>query len=273
MNLIAGRHWLSALVLLCLVALGLGQAWAQDAGASKAASSDQGPALLSALAESSFRDKEAAIDAIAESGDERARRWLESFAEGKLARVKDSGAIVVVLENRGRNWPVADALTLEPAGEISRRELDRVSINNSLRGYLDSTLALIDLRVDDPAQRLAAARDLLGEVEAEAVKSLGELAAAESDPEVAATLEQAIAIARVEQGDVAAVEALSGSLNGQARAALMQASRSDDVALAEAAQAALAESEQALKLNRAAETLYFGLSLGSVLVLAAIGLA
>ena len=66
--------------------------------------------------------------------------------------------------------------------------------------------------------------------------------AAESDPEVAATLEQAIAIARVEQGDVAAVEALSGSLNGQARAALMQASRSDDVALAEAAQAALAES-------------------------------
>lgn len=273
MNLIAGRHWLSALVLLCLVALGLGQAWAQDAGASEAASSDQGPALLSALAESSFRDKEAAIDAIAESGDERARRWLESFAEGKLARVKDSGAIVVVLENRGRNWPVADALTLDPAGEISRRELDRVSINNSLRGYLDSTLALIDLRVDDPAQRLAAARDLLGEVEAEAVESLSELAAAESDPEVATTLEQAIAIARVEQGDVAAVEALSGSLNGQARAALMQASRSDDVALAEAAQAALAESEQALKLNRAAETLYFGLSLGSVLVLAAIGLA
>ncbi|MDX1467564.1 MAG: urea ABC transporter permease subunit UrtB, partial [Halomonas sp.] len=63
------------------------------------------------------------------------------------------------------------------------------------------------------------------------------------------------------------------SLNGEVRAALGSAARSDDPALAEAAQAALADIEQKLRLNRGLETLYFGLSLGSVLVLAAIGLA
>ncbi|RMF15830.1 MAG: urea ABC transporter permease subunit UrtB, partial [Gammaproteobacteria bacterium] len=44
-------------------------------------------------------------------------------------------------------------------------------------------------------------------------------------------------------------------------------------ASARAATQALAATEQKLKLSRTAETLYFGLSLGSILVLAAIGLA
>ncbi|MBY6029895.1 urea ABC transporter permease subunit UrtB [Halomonas sp. DP8Y7-1] len=276
MNTTAWRYWLKALLLVSLVALGpcaLGQdnAAAQDTSATP--EEDAGRELLQALAEASFREKEAAIDAIAASGDTRARGWLESFAEGKLAQVKDSGDIVVILANRGRQWPVADALTMEEAGEVSRRELDRVAINNRLRGHLDSTLALLDLRVDDPAQRLIAAKALLGDVDTEVVESLSELAQNESDPEVAATLTQAIAIHRLEQGDSAAVADLAGSLNGQVRAALMQASRSEDAVVADAASAALADIEQSLKLNRAAETLYFGLSLGSVLVLAAIGLA
>ena len=83
-------------------------------------------------------------------------------------------------------------------------------------------------------------------------------------------LTNALAIYQVEQGDVEAVATLSGSLNPTVRAALNNAVNSDDPALAAAAEEALASIEQKLKLNRAAETLYFGLSLGSVLVLAAI---
>ncbi|BBI54382.1 hypothetical protein HORIV_68030 [Vreelandella olivaria] len=55
--------------------------------------------------------------------------------------------------------------------------------------------------------------------------------------------------------------------------ALSRAANSDDPVVANAAAASLAGIEQQLKINRGLETLYFGLSLGSVLVLAAIGLA
>lgn len=256
---LAGLLWLSAAPAL--------------AAGEVASGADPGRALLVELAEANYSGKIKVIDAIVASGDNRSRRWLESLADGKLQRLKDNGDFVIVLGNRGRQWPVADALTFEGAGKVSRRELERVRINNALRGYLDATLALFDLRVDDPQARLAAARDLIGEVDESSAEPIARLLAEESDPEVAATLELALAIQRLDQGGVEAVEVLAGSLDSRARAALSQAARGDDPELAAAASQALAEIEQMLKLNRAAETLYFGLSLGSVLVLAAIGLA
>ncbi|GEN22362.1 branched-chain amino acid ABC transporter permease [Halomonas cupida] len=270
MGMFSAGRGLVGLVLAGLLWLSAGSAL----GASEASSApDPGRGLLTELAEADYNGKKAVIDTIVASGDERSRRWLESLADGKLQRLKDSGDFVIVLRNRGREWPVVDALTFEDAGEVSRRALDRIRINNALRGYLDSSLALFDLRVDDPQARLVAARDLIGEVDESSVEPIARLLAEESDSDVVTTLELALAIQRLDQGDVEAVEVLAGNLDSRARAALSQASRSDDPTLAAAASEALTSIEQVLKINRAAETLYFGLSLGSVLVLAAIGLA
>lgn len=263
---------LKQLLMACLLTLpALVQAQASD---------EQAQSLLQQLADASYAEKGRIINEIAGSGDERARQWLEAFADGKLARVEEdtdvapADTFVIVLGNRGRDWTVADALTGDEIGEISRRNLDSIRINNALRGELDGILSVIDLKVDDPEQRLAAARGLRGSVDEAMVENLSELMAEEENNSVKAALEEAIAIYRVEElGDVDAVETLSGSLNSQARAALNAASRSNDAALAKAANEAMVSIEQKLKMNRAAETLYFGLSLGSVLVLAAIGLA
>ncbi|NVD36440.1 urea ABC transporter permease subunit UrtB [Marinobacter lutaoensis] len=259
-------RWLRRLILACLLLVpALATAQVADADAQQ---------LLTALAESSFAGKKAVIGRIAGSGDERARRWLEAFADNKLARLESSGRFVIVLSNRGRNWTLADALTGEPLGEVSRRDVDTIRINNSLRNELTSVLSVLDLKSPDPASRLAAARALRGKVDEGLAERLPGLMADESAPAVHQALEEALAIYRVaEQGDVQAVATLSGSLNSEARAALRNATASDDPVLAQAATRALERIEQKLKLNRAAETLYFGLSLGSVLVLAAIGLA
>ncbi|MDT9121060.1 hypothetical protein RSW84_26835, partial [Escherichia coli] len=80
-------------------------------------------ALLTALDVDSYRDKGEAITAILQSDDERARDWLQALLDGRLQRT-DDGRFVLVLDNRGRDWPVADALTNEPLGEMSRRDLD-----------------------------------------------------------------------------------------------------------------------------------------------------
>ncbi|MBC7184706.1 MAG: urea ABC transporter permease subunit UrtB, partial [Marinobacter sp.] len=69
--------------------------------------------LLTTLADASFAEKRQVVNRIADSGDERARYWLESFAANKLGRIESSGQFIVILENRGRDWTVEDALTRE----------------------------------------------------------------------------------------------------------------------------------------------------------------
>ncbi len=133
-------RFLSGLLCLCLLC-GLPLAvQAQD---------DPGQALLDPLATASYAEKGEAIEAIIESGDARSRRWLEALLGGKLQRHKNTGRFVVVVENRGRNWPVVDALSFEDAGEMSRRDLDRIGINNALRGQLQGALAVLDLHADE----------------------------------------------------------------------------------------------------------------------------
>ncbi|KMQ76043.1 urea ABC transporter permease subunit UrtB [Marinobacter subterrani] len=257
---------LSQLLLICCLL------WPAVASAQVADSEAQ--QLLTTLADASFAEKRQVVNRIADSGDERARYWLESFAANKLGRIEASGQFIVILENRGRDWTVENALTRENLGEISRRDLDTIRVNNALRTELESILSVIDLKSPDEDNRLTAARALKGSVDDTLAERLPELIDAEQSESVQADLIEALAIYRVEeQGDVAAVATLSGSLNSQARAALLTAMRSDNPELVAAAEAAMERIDQKLKLNRAAETLYFGLSLGSVLVLAAIGLA
>ncbi|RUR31398.1 urea ABC transporter permease subunit UrtB [Vreelandella nanhaiensis] len=228
--------------------------------------------LLEALDVDSYRDKGEAITAILQSDDERARDWLQALLDGRLQRT-GSGRFVVVLDNAGRNWPVEDALTHEPLGEMSRRELDRIGINNALRNQLRSAIAVVDLYSPSVERRRISAERLLGEVDGELVEPINELIAEEDDSQVRTRLTQAVAIYRAEQGEMEGVEALTGSLHPRARVALGRAAHGDDPVVADAARNALASVEQNLKINRGIETLYFGLSLGSVLVLAAIGLA
>ncbi|MBL1379334.1 urea ABC transporter permease subunit UrtB [Zobellella iuensis] len=237
-----------------------------------AAQVDAGQALLEALDARAFSAKSEAVDAIVASRDPRARDWLAALLDGRLQRGKEDRRFVLVMSTGGRQWPVVDALSHEPLGTLGRRELDRISINNSLRNQLRSTLAVLDLHADDPALRRASAERLLGEVDAELAPTLAVLIPEEADGQTRRRLTQALAIHRLEQGDISAIETLAGSLHSRVRIALNRAAAGDGE-LAEAARKALAGIEQNLKLNRAAETLYFGLSLGSVLVLAAIGLA
>src|SRR5690554_1094518 len=257
---------LAGLILAGCLALGPMAATAQ-------VQDDTAQALLQRLVEASNAEKTEVLKQISESGDERARGWLEAFAAGKLATVKDTGATVIVLNNVGRNWQIASALNGENLGELSRRDLDTVRVNNALRSEVDGIFSVIDLTVANPDTRLAAARNLLGEVDSVLAGRIEQRLQAEESAAVRTMLANALAIHHLEQGDITAVETLSGSLNSHARAALNNATNSDDPALVAAAEEALESIEQKLKMNRAAETLYFGLSLGSVLVLAAIGLA
>ncbi|HAZ98874.1 MAG TPA: urea ABC transporter permease subunit UrtB, partial [Halomonas sp.] len=191
------RRFLS-LGLLCLMLLGT--AVSAQAQSSSSTPDDQAAlALLTALDVDSYRDKGEAITAILQSDDERARDWLQALLDGRLQRT-DDGRFVLVLENRGRDWPVADALTNEPLGEMSRRDLDRIGINNALRNQLRSAIAVVDLYSPNVERRRTSADRLLGEVDGELADTLEPVIADAEDEYVRTRLAQAVAIYRAEQG-------------------------------------------------------------------------
>ena len=140
---------LARMVLAVCLALGATLANAQ-------AQTNAPEALLKRLVEAGQAEKTDLLKALSETGDERARGWLEAVRDGKLAMIEDTGALVIVVNNRGRNWQIADALTGEDLGEMSRRDLQNLRVNNALRADIEGILSVIDLTVADPGQRALA---------------------------------------------------------------------------------------------------------------------
>ena len=229
-------------------------------------------ALLQALDTDDFDAKAEAARAIAASDAAQKTRWLEALLDGRLGRERRGERFYIITDDSGREWPIIDAITFEEAGTGSRRSVDAFRINNALRTQLQGLIASLSLDEGDEATRLEAAKRLIGEVDAQSVDAVATQLDNEESPEVRAELETALALYRVEQGDAAALETLRGDLDTRVRNSLATIAASD-APIAAAAGETLAGIEGKRAWYECGQTLFFGLSAGSVLVLAAIGLA
>jgi urea transport system permease protein len=246
-------------------------AWGQSLQAGEGAFEQ----ALSQLSERSLKTKASAAEAIAASGDERALTVLQGLLIGEVFYRKSDKRIVFA-EKFGGGYRIQDVLTGDDLGEAGRREVKKVGINNSMRRQLRGAIAGLTLTSSDQQVRLRAVREMMGDPES--VAALRAARETEKDQQVREALNLAISLADLgseEKGiRLAAVAALSGSLEQEVRNALTRLAESDpDNEVKAAARGALDQIESRLKLNANLETLFFGLSLGSVLVLAAIGLA
>jgi len=234
-------------------------------------------AVLPQLTERSFKVKEQAVSDIAASGDPRAAELLKALLAGDLTSRKADDRIVLA-ERVGKGYRLTDALSGEDLGDVDRRGVKRITINNRMRVAIRAAIATLTLASPDPEKRRAAAAEMIGRDDADTVAAMRAQLVQEADAEVRELLTIGIAIAELGDADSAvrlrAIDALGGSLYPQARNVLT--ALLDDEPEAEvraAAKQALDDIDALIAVNRAAETLFFGLSLGSVLVLAAIGLA
>jgi urea transport system permease protein len=255
---------LRALLLAACLALS-GAAWAAlDASA------------VSALASDDSDERVAAISALAASGEPRARQILKALSEDGLYTTKDkTGAIRVVLEESG-TW--VDAASGAPIDSASER--DAINTNNRLRGALDAALAAFDLSSPDVPTRLAAAEALQGADDAALLPAIEAALARESDTRVRERLANARAALGLRAPEaaqrLAAVRALADSDSPQVRQMLserLDPANEPDAAVRAAAQTTLAEIAQRLRKYELLNSFFSGLSLGSILLLAAIGLA
>jgi urea transport system permease protein len=247
------------------------------AAALSAAKADDFAALVGGLAGDSFTDKEKAVRALGVQGDPRAVSVLKALTDGRLLRAADG--VIVVSDTAGRTTRLRDAVTGEEIAGVDPESFARIIVNNRLRGAIEGALAALTLFSTDPAARLAAAQDALRHPSAGEAALLEKAIAAEQDPDIRAAMQLSLSAARLVSGTkeerLAAIRALGTTTDPQIKNLLdeFRSAPDTDIELQRAAGAALASIGNRLRLVSIAANLFQGVSLGSVLLLAAIGLA
>jgi len=239
---------------------------------------------LEDLRSSSFATKGGAIAKIADGGSPRALPILNALQAGRLFVRTTDGVFVIAPDDEPAS-PVADARTGADLGTIDRAELKKIGINNQMRGAITTAMARLSLSDPNPKFRKAAVESLMTSVNDETLPMLRDALAAEKDAAVKSALATAIALADVASPEPAtrraAVDVLAGSVHPEVRNKLQALTENDeagaprepDAEVREAATTALGRIDRIRAAYGLVETVFFGLSLGFVLVLAATGLA
>ncbi len=156
----------------------------------------------------------------------------------------------------------------------------KLRLNNRLRGLLANVQASQQLLAEEPARRLAAARQLQKSAKPAQLELLNARVAGEQDEAVRAALALALANLQLVDADpqvrLKAVRLLGESGDPQARtrlAGVLADGAESDAAVRTAAETSLVQVERRLLIGELLGQAFSGLSLGSILLLAALGLA
>lgn len=245
--------------------------------ATAAAEDDQARAVRQLLQSKKFSDKAQAIERLVADGSPQARQMLQALLDSRLFYVKKTGQIVFADQQDG-GYRITQVDDGEPLGLVKKRQVRKISLNNKLRREIRGALAVMDLRDPDAGKRLEAVNQMLDRPEAGHGELLRPLLQSERDGRVREAMGIVLALADLQQPDrqrqIAAVEALDGSIHPAVRNTLQRVKQhTEDKALSAVIDKALGRIDGKLQVYSLLENLFFGLSLGSVLVLAAIGLA
>jgi len=237
------------------------------------AHAQQADDAVAALAGTSFDSIRRGVEALALSGHPRAAVVLVALQSGRLMVRSDR-----VLFIRQDDASFTNAVTGVPAPDVTAPALKPVRVNNAVRGAVEAALGSLRLFAPDPATRAQAAEAVFKARDPAALPALNRALAQERDPSVKRRMEQAHAAATLFSADASEADRLSAvsvlRARGDIEARSVLASLSGQPALvAEAAAEAITGIDRVLQLWSILQSVYYGLSLGSVLLLAAAGLA
>ena len=235
--------------------------------------------VLSALPQASYAEKGEIVNKLAGMHGPGIKKLLSAMLEGSVyARAADGRIFIVKSVDAG--FELTDPLTGKSAGTVPTDGYDAIGVNNALRRTLRTAIARFDLDDPDPPVRKAAVVEMLRSLDDSTIELLGERLKVEHDATVRSEIEIGLELSDLENGTVpkrlAAIDQLAKSLNSDVYnrlAALTDPTAESDASVRAAAAKAVRHIDSWRKFYGALETLFFGLSLGSVLVLAAIGLS
>jgi urea transport system permease protein len=240
--------------------------------------------ILSGLTAKSFNDKQQVISSLAGFDHKQSLNVLKQLLDGKMYyRKSDKQLFIIQLD--GKQASIYDPLTIELIETLPKKKLKKVGINNKLRGRLKRAIAELSLSDSDPKVRKHAVSAIMSTVD-EGISELimGRLEV-ETEQSVRDELSAALNIYRLSSTDetevLNAVKYLSTSLHSETRVALKELQgKTTQLPVTDSTTKLLTHIEDSLydiqssvNFYKQIENIFFGLSLGSVLLLAAVGLA
>lgn len=231
---------------------------------------------LSKLAADDNDAKVAVVKYLTSHPSPEAQAVLNAMTDDAL--YQDHGRLLIVRDDKA-----IDAATLQPLGPVPD-SAESIIVNNRLRGAVEGALSAFRLFSKDLATRLTAARNVKQDPRPEQLPLIQQALAKETNKEIREDLLLAQASIQISSPDeaerLAAVKILGATNNLEVRTKLAAMLIQNNGQYNEASPVVRAAAQQALKsidlrisLARAAASLFSGLSLGSVLLLAALGLA
>ena len=248
-----------------------------------AATSSEAPSaadLVAELATANYRKKVEIVEALAASGEPFVERILIALSEGALFVETATGRVVIGAPGDDEGGTsVIDPITGAPIGTMLEDDLKKIRINNRVRVALRGALARISLFAEDEKKRLAAAEEAVKSADPAALDLINAAYDQEESPRVKKRLAESKAAIELKntaapaQTRLDAIDVLENRGDTLAKAILTNVAEDQDADVAAAATRAIEKIERNIAYWNIGQNAWYGLSLASVLLLAATGLA
>ncbi len=230
---------------------------------------------LAGFTTDSFSDTADAVDAVVASGNPLAIQVVHALKEGRLQFSASAKKVFI----KTTDDTLLDAATGQPVTAGVPDDTDNVRLNNRLRNVLAAAIGGLTLMAPEPGRRMDAAQSVFKSRDASLLPALDKALTAENNARVRKAMNEARAAITLGSEDtpaadkIAAIEIIRDRGDQDSLALLDNIPANAPADVRAAAAAAKAKIERTLAIWNTVQNLWYGLSLGSVLLLAAIGLA
>lgn len=241
--------------------------------------------LVNELPSTKLKGMPELVDSMALLDDVRLLPVYEHLLEGKLYYIKSSRQVIFLGEKEDDLYTATGVLDGKEMDGLGSRQIRKVRVNNKLRKQLRRHIAKLTLFSEDADVREAAIDNLMRDLSSENIGLLTEAREVEQVSTLNDQIDVALNVALLDSESVEtrrrAIAELSGALHPVVRNRLREILEKDengkyieqDLKTLAMASSALRSIEGRLQYFAVVERILFGLSLGSVLLLAAIGLS
>ena len=199
---------------------------------------------------------------------------LQALLNAKLYYIKSNKQVVLIQKN-GAKLDAFNYISGERIQTFSKRKLKKITINNKIRGIIKTKLSLFALTSNDASQRLKAVENMYDKLDGESLNVLADLITKETDEKVKEAMTMAVHIGNLQSStksiQLNAIKQLDGNTHPQVKQNLLKI-QTNDREITKSIDESLRSIEQKITIYESLQTLFFGLSYGSILVLVAIGL-
>lgn len=268
-------------VLLCCVVFWHSTLYAQNTAVNTESALSE---LTQQLPNTKLRKMASLVEKIAAIEQPQTRNILQAMLKGELYYIKTNKTIVHAVKS-DKQYALTNVLTGESLSSVNKSSIKKIRTNNSLRSRLRSFIAKLDLTHTDKKIRIGAVKQLLDNPSKTGLQAVTDLITQETDDDVRELMNITLLIAKLQTGDhgekIAAISQLENTLEPSVKNTMVKMLNDlpaenktlEQEELATSLSKVISNIEDKRDFFEVIENIFFGLSLGSVLLLAAIGLA